>query len=100
MHTRLDSNAEIITCDYTEALSECRRLNKCFDLVLLDPPYCKGFEKDALALISRFGLAAPHCMAVCEHSASDSLPAEIGNFIHIKTKTYGTVSVSVYESKE
>lgn len=100
MHTKLYEYAEIISCDYTEALSVCRRREARFGLVLLDPPYGKGFETDALHLISRFGLAIPHCTAVCEHSAADILPAEVGSFRLVKTKTYGTVSVSVYENEE
>ncbi len=98
-HTRLDSRAEILVSDHTEALSVCRSREMSFGLVLLDPPYGKGFETDALMLISRFGLALPRCVAAVEHSALDTLPDTVGTFGRVKTKKYGTVCVSVYENE-
>lgn len=99
LHTKLDGKAEVSCADYTQALSSCKKRGLSFGLVLLDPPYGNGFEKDALSLISKFGLATPYCTAVCEHSASESMPGEIGSFRLIKTKIYGTVGVSVFENE-
>ena len=37
-----------------------------------------------------------NCVAVCEHSADDPMPEQVGHFTKRKEKAYGTVAVSVY----
>ena len=71
-----------------------------FHIVLLDPPYCKQLEREAIRLISLKDICAPGAVIVAEHSWEDILPEEIGRFCKQKDKKYGTVGVAVYIEKE
>lgn len=95
-HTKLTSLAELTCADYMEALARYKKYRVRFDLIFNDPPYKKGFDTEALSLIDRFGLASRNCVAVCEHSADDPMPEQVGHFTKRKEKAYGTVAVSVY----
>lgn len=99
LHTGLADRAEISCADYTEALSQFKKRGIRFDLVLLDPPYGKMFDAEAVRLLDLSQLAAPCCTVVAEHSVEDSLPARIGNFTRIKEKKYGTVRVAIYRNE-
>ena len=70
-----------------------------FDLILLDPPYSSDFYEDAIGLISKSGIFSDYCTILCEHSAEDTLPEQIGAFYHIKSKKYGTVAVSLFRNE-
>ncbi len=85
--------------DFTGMINKFEGQQK-FHVILLDPPYMKGFEKDAIALISKKKIYAPGVVVVAEHSMEDILPEEIGDFCKIKDKKYGTVGVAVYMEKE
>jgi len=99
IYTKLIDSAELSCADYTEALSRYKRSGVKFNLILLDPPYGKGFDVQALELVEKFGLTVQPCTAVCEHSTEDRLPERIGHFTCRKEKKYGTVAVSVYENE-
>ncbi len=98
-NTRLEDNALILQGDFTGILKTLKEQGGFFDIVLLDPPYSKGFEKTALELISKYGLCHVGGMALCEHSFYDKMPAQSGAFSLIKDKKYGTVGVSIYEKR-
>ena len=94
--TGFTAAAELSCAEYSEALSAYQKRRLKFNLVLIDPPYRKGFDRESLELICSLGLASPNCTAVCEHDAQDCLPEQIGRFTKRKEKRYGTVAVSVY----
>lgn len=95
-HTRLSERAHVRCGDYSQILSGFRKTDTRFGLVLLDPPYHKGLEREALLLLSKFQLLQPGCVAAVEHAADDE-PGEVyGAFRLIKGKKYGTVRVSLY----
>lgn len=99
-HTKLSGRSEVSCADYTDALMLYGRQAIKFDIILLDPPYKKGFYIETFHLIEKNNLAAEHCTIVCEHSYTDTLPDTIGRFYKQKEKKYGTVSVSVYGNEE
>ena len=85
--------------DYTGLLKEMERQGESFDLILLDPPYQKGFEREAMQLLSRAGLSREGAICLCEHAYEDEMPETCGAFYRIKDKKYGTVGVTVYEKR-
>lgn len=98
-YTNLSDKSEVSCYDYTEALSYYKKSGIVFDLILLDPPYGKAFETDALKQITTAKLASAGAIAVCEHNAAEALPAAIGHFSAIKEKKYGTVAITVYRNE-
>lgn len=95
-HTRLEERASVWCGDYTQSLASFRKKDMRFSLVLLDPPYHKKLERDALLLLSKFQLLQPGCLAAVEHAADDALEEVYGAFRLIKGKKYGTVRVSLF----
>ena len=99
LHTKLDHLAQVSCSDFSEIIASCRNKGVKFDLILLDPPYSSDFYEDAIGLISKSGIFSDYCTILCEHSAEDTLPEQIGAFYHIKSKKYGTVAVSLFRNE-
>lgn len=97
--TNFTEKGSVYREDFTGMINRFEGRQK-FHIVILDPPYMKNFERDAIALISKKKIYAPGAIIVVEHSMEDILPEEIGTFCKIKDKKYGTVGVAVYEEKE
>ncbi|MBE7056344.1 MAG: 16S rRNA (guanine(966)-N(2))-methyltransferase RsmD [Ruminococcaceae bacterium] len=85
--------------DFTGTINDFDSREK-FHIILLDPPYLKGLEREAIKLISSKKIYAPGAVIMAEHSMEDVMPDEIGNFVKEKDKKYGTVGVAVYVEKE
>ena len=98
-HTGLKDKASVYRSDYSSLLNSYDGREK-FHVILLDPPYCKQLERDAIRLISLKNICASGAVIVAEHSWEDILPEEIGKFYKYKDKKYGTVGVSIYIEKE
>lgn len=106
--TGFTETARVCMLDYRELIARERKNGTRFDLVLLDPPYGKGLVGEALSAVSEAGIyagaaggseeAGRPCVALAEHSAGDVLADRYGAFVKIKERTYGTVSVSLYEA--
>lgn len=73
------------------------------DIVFLDPPYDKNRVGGSiytflLELLSEPGLAADGAVAVIQHYSKNELPQTAGIFTKKFTRSYGTTSLSMYES--
>ena len=98
--TGLGDQATVLQGDYTGLLKRLKQREETFDLILLDPPYNKGFEQETMKLLSWYGLCESGTIALCEHAFEDKMPEQNGTFYRIKEKKYGTVGVSLYEKKD
>lgn len=107
-HTGFAGKADVYNKDFSELISVLKRDGRYFDLVLLDPPYNKGFIGDTLMLLDKAGICGipdddgnrGGCIVVAEHSAGEDIKDSYGRFDRIKCKKYGTVSVSVFLLKQ
>ena len=95
----MDGSAEVSCADFTEIIASFKKRGICFDLILIDPPYNSGFYTEALELISKSNAVSEYCTILCEHSAADVLPEQIGIFSLVKTRKYGTVNISIYRNE-
>ncbi len=98
-HTGLSGKASLLSMEFTGALKLLAEQSGQFDLVLLDPPYNKGFEQQAMELLAKYGLCAQGALVAVERAASVRLPQTVGPFTLLKEKKYGTVGLSIYEKK-
>lgn len=74
-------------------------LNKAigpFDLVIMDPPYQKGFEIDILNQLQENNLLTDEAYVVVEHHRDTELPEVVGSLTRSKFKTYGITGISIY----
>lgn len=103
--TGFSEKVVIYNKDFSELISVMKNTGRCFDLVLLDPPYGMGFVGESLLLLDKSGIcgipddsgACGECIVVAEHSADDKIKDHYGRFERIKCKKYGTVAVSLFK---
>lgn len=102
----LGSRSEVIKGDFKEAVNSLIKKNTVADVLLLDPPYRKGLIEKALTAkgIEKICHGAGEnvfppekTIALCEHAKEEILPEQLGDFRKIKTKSYGTVGLTLYE---
>lgn len=66
--THLDSDATVICKDFKSALEELDRLGVQADIIFMDPPYNKGFEKEALKCLSSSNIVGNDTLIIVEAS--------------------------------
>lgn len=89
-HTRLNEQAETMQTDAFNALVRLSGHER-FDYIYMDPPYGKGFEEKALAILADSPLLSEDSVIIIEASLDTSFDyvGELGYSI-IKSKTYKT----------
>lgn len=93
--TGLDKNALVKNVDSVSFLKTSRDF---YDIVFLDPPYGSGVIGEALPLLS--DRISQGGVVVCETSAREELPLEIGRFSIYREYKYGKIKITVYREKE
>lgn len=89
--TGLEERAVILYCDAGDALMRLSKQGDTFDIIFMDPPYDRLYEKDMLELLSRSSLIREGTLVIVEassHTQPDYLP-KLG-FRLIREKQYKT----------
>ena len=78
---------------------------KSFDIVFLDPPYVKAGDDmsrygELLAGIMKHRLLADNAAVIVQHFSKNTIPEEAGGLALVKTRKYGTSSLSVYAARQ
>lgn len=68
-----------------------------FDLILLDPPYKKGYIKTTVSSLETCGILSEHAIIICEMDSSDPVLDCILGIHLLKEYHYGRTKVSVYK---
>jgi 16S rRNA (guanine966-N2)-methyltransferase len=76
----ISDKVEVFNTDYLNAINRLGNDKKKFDIIFIDPPYLKGYEKNALVQISEFNMLAEDGIIVVEHDLKDKMPELSGNF--------------------
>ena len=92
MNFGLSQRVEVRCCDFRQAL----RPGESYDLILLDPPYCKNLLLESMDLIIKLGALKERGMIVAETSSSEPEICDFPALDVIKTKTYGTAQIWFY----
>ena len=79
--------------DYKKLLMN---LDEKFDIIILDPPYDKGYMDSCFELIRQNELLAEDGVIVAEHRKQEDLPEEFYEYRKIKERKYGIVKLSIY----
>jgi len=87
------SQSVLIAGDFIKALL---KMPEKADIILLDPPYEKGFLDICLKKIYENGVLSEDGIIVAEHGAAEVLPDSLLTFNRIKKKKYGSALVSLY----
>ena len=92
-HCKAQEGARVIPGDFRKTLMN---LEGQFDIIILDPPYGKGFLEPAFELIRDQGLLAEDGVIVAEHRKEEDLHEEFFGFEKIKERKYGIIKLSIY----
>lgn len=92
-HCKAEKGAKVVPGDFKKTLS---KLDQKFDVIILDPPYGKGFLEPCFELIRDHELLAEDGIIVAEHRKDEVLSEEIYGFQQIKERKYGSVILSIY----
>lgn len=65
-----------------------------FDLVFMDPPYCRNLVGSALSTTCDSGLLAPHALVVVEHAVQEPLTRLPESLALLDQRKYGKTLVS------
>jgi len=95
--TRMLDRSTIMNCDVQDSLRRLSQKKERFDLIILDPPYCKNFIIPVLKSVFEGNLLEEEGIIVIEHEKSDILEENIFGFERIKCKNYGITSISIYK---
>lgn len=81
---------EIINLPYEKALQKFKKQGRKFDIILLDPPYHKGLESQALLEIVKMSVLADGGICVVEMAKEDTMDAIVYDaFEELKNRTFG-----------
>ena len=92
-HCKIESGARVVPGDYKKVLAG---LGEKFDIILLDPPYGKGYLEECFQLIREYGVLAEDGVIIAEHRREEVLPEEFEGFNKIKERKYGIIMLSIY----
>ena len=88
--TKFDKESRLLVSDVISGLHTLDG-RYTFDLIFLDPPYCKGLEEDVLRFLSRSGIMKPDTKIIVEAALDTDFDylEELG-FRIVKEKRYKT----------
>ena len=94
-----EDRAEIIAGDIFEIIPKLS--GRCFDLILLDPPYRKNLYESVISCITKYHLLGEYGILVSECSKSTPFKWENNKNIHCyKSKSYGETVLSFFTQNE
>lgn len=91
--------AELMMCDYRQAIASLAAKGVQVDIALLDPPYQGGYYQQALQCLREEKVLAHGAIVVLEHLRAQPIPPVEG-YEFKKTKHYGKTSLTFLEREE
>jgi len=94
----------VIRSDANEAVKQLNRQKKVFDIIFLDPPYCKADVEDSLTkktlqTLSAYDILPPTGLIIVQYSKKENLPEHLGVLNLLKLSVYGDTKISFYLKK-
>ena len=91
IHTKLQSQAELLKIDVFTALELLNNSNNKFDIIFMDPPYNKGLEIKALEILNKSNLIHEDTLIIVESDLNIDLNKLQKNSFKVqKIKKYKT----------
>lgn len=76
------------------------KIHEPVDIFFLDPPYKEGLYEHCFELIEELQLLAEDGIIIAEHASRDEFPEEMGCFVKLKDRKYGSQTFSIYVMPE
>lgn len=99
IHTlKIEDRAFVYKMDYQKALQKFCNEGKCFDLVLLDPPYGLKINKDIIDFLKKNHMLNDGCIIVVEDLKEESIELD-ELFLLKKQQFYGITTLQIFKYK-
>jgi 16S rRNA (guanine(966)-N(2))-methyltransferase RsmD len=93
-HCQVEGRSEVLPWDAVRAIKCLERRHDFFDLILMDPPYRKGWVSKTLATLMSQPIYHDHSILVLEHDRREPLPEVLGPWELIRERRMGDTIVS------
>jgi 16S rRNA (guanine966-N2)-methyltransferase len=91
---KLEGQSEILAKDINRAIGVLNRRGESFDLILMDPPYEKGWIQKTLMKLNSHPIYHRDSILVIEHSRREPLPSIIDGWNLIRQQRVGDTLIS------
>ncbi|SHF30904.1 16S rRNA (guanine(966)-N(2))-methyltransferase RsmD [Desulforamulus putei DSM 12395] len=89
-------NAEILTMDVGKGIQVLGQRKETFDLIFIDPPYKKGFERPTMEKVLQQELLAAGGILVVESDRADLPPDQVEGLKAYRRERYGDTALTFY----
>ena len=90
--------AEIIPKEVNRAITLLEARKETFDLILMDPPYEKGWIQRTLVKLNNYNIYHECSILVIEHSRHEPLPQKTGQWSVVKQRKTGDTMISILQA--
>jgi len=90
--------AEIIPKEVNRAIGILETRKESFDLILMDPPYEKGWVQRTLVKLNHHNIYHEGSVLVIEHGRREPLPQKTGRWAVIKERMIGDTVISILQT--
>tara|TARA_Y100000031_G_C8185845_1_gene368899 strand:+ start:271 stop:822 length:552 start_codon:yes stop_codon:yes gene_type:complete len=95
----IQENTKLHLKDSLEAIKDFFTYKTSFDLIFLDPPYCKGLLTKALQALGEYDILAPAGYIVTFSYSQEAQDAQSDKFTSIIERKYGQTLVKIYQKE-
>jgi 16S rRNA (guanine(966)-N(2))-methyltransferase RsmD len=92
---KIEQQTKVYLKDGIKAIKDFFEHKKCFDLIFIDPPYCKGMLKKTLQALEEYDILTPFGYLVCLGYFKGDCP-ENSKFSLILKRKYGQTLLLIY----
>ncbi|WP_303860097.1 16S rRNA (guanine(966)-N(2))-methyltransferase RsmD [Alkalibaculum bacchi] len=96
---RLGEKGIVLPVDASSALTSLVNKNVKADIIFMDPPYHLNIISRLVEIISENNLLAEDGIIIAEHDNRMELKEQIGQFIKVDQRVYGTTIMSYYKEQ-
>ena len=90
----------VVRADALRALDELGTRGERFDVVLIMPPYWKGYQEATLNAVWQGRVLAPGGVVVVQRHRKEPVAAAPDGLVRVRTRVYGRTAFDFYESCE
>ena len=93
-HVDYLDKGELIFGDFKEVINDVKDK---IDIVLLDPPYYKGFYDQVLEALGNSDILSPDAVIIVERDTWNAVPDEAGKLKKDDSRKYGKTSIDIFK---
>lgn len=98
LQCNFSGQAEIIPKEVNRAIGILEASGESFDLILMDPPYEKGWIQRTLVKLNNHNIYHEGSVLVIEHGRREPLPQKTGRWAVIKQRMIGDTIISILQA--